>query len=68
MPKFSKECAEKSATGTVFGGGAASDEVVSACENLLTGSLKPDMVGQPIRQRFVDGIIIVSWSKIKAVP
>lgn len=68
MPKFSKECAEKSATHTVFGGAAGLDKIEKVSEGLLTSSLKPDMFGEPARKRLVDGIILVSWSVQRAVP
>lgn len=67
MPILTEECKARSATATVFGGGALRDNVRDLCKEPLTGSLKPDMFGQPVRDRFVDGVTIKSWSVKPAI-
>ncbi len=64
---FSEKCKEMSPTGIVFGGAAALQEVEDAFDSLLTSSLKPDMVSKPVRNRFIDGVVITTWSMSKVI-
>lgn len=62
MPILSKKCIRESVVGTVYGGGANEDRVIQECKNLLTDMPRPDMFGARVRNRFVDGVPLTSWS------